>query len=179
MGRMISPEVLRRYPIFASFDDAILKQLAMLADTVQIRAGAKIFEEGDKADSLYVILEGEVELSLSHGRAAVGAVAVTKLGGGEVFGWSSIVEPYRYQLSAEASKLTRLARFDGVALSEAMTHNPAMGHKLMGRIAQVIGGRLMDLRVQLVSLIEGERLQDLAGRDSLYVSEGGRASPYE
>jgi CRP-like cAMP-binding protein len=179
MGRMISPEVLRRYPIFASFDDVVLRQLATLAGTVQMRAGEGIFEEGDKADYFYLILEGQVELSLSHGRAAVGQVAVTRLGGGEVFGWSSIVEPYRYQLSAEASKPTRLARFDGVALCEAMTHNPAMGHKLISRIAQVIGGRLMDLRVQLVSLIEGERLQELAGRGSLYVSEGGRATPYE
>lgn len=179
MGRMISPEVLRRYPIFASFDDATLRQLAKLATIEQLRPGVTLFSEGDKADSLYLILEGEVELNLHHGRAAVGEVAVTKLSGGDLFGWSSVVEPYQYRLSASTLCVCSIARFDSVALCEAMTHNPAMGYKLMSRIAQIIGGRLMDLRVQLVSLIEGERWQELAGRESLYMSEGGRATPYE
>ena len=179
MARMISPEVLRGYPIFASFGDAMLKQLAMLANVVQLPPETTIFREGDKADALYLILEGEIELSLSHGRPAVGQVAVTKLSKGDVFGWSSIVEPYQYHLSASTLGKGNFARFDGVTLCEAMTHNPAMGYKLMSRITQIVGGRLMDLRVQLVSLIEGERWQELAARRSLYISAGGTTTPRE
>ena len=29
---MISPEILRRYPYFAGIDDAVLRQLAMIAE---------------------------------------------------------------------------------------------------------------------------------------------------
>ncbi len=157
----------------------MLKKLAMLASVVQLPPDSVVFSEGDKADALYLILEGEVELSLGHGRPTVGQVAVTKLTKGDVFGWSSVVEPYKYHLSASTLRQGIIARFDGVALCEAMTHNPAMGYKLMTRITQIIGGRLLDLRVQLVSLIEGERWQELAGRRSFYISAGGRATPNE
>ena len=50
---------------------------------------------------------------------------------------------------------------------------------MMTRVAQIIGERLVNLRRQLVSLVEGERFELLVGKDPYYLFEGGRSVPLE
>ena len=54
---MISPEVLRRYPYFASVDDDSLKAVAVIADEKTIPAGTHLFSEADPADTLRAVSE--------------------------------------------------------------------------------------------------------------------------
>ena len=58
---MISPEILRRYPYFAAADDKELRDLAMLCEEESIPSGTVMYQEGDRADKLYIRVEGEVE----------------------------------------------------------------------------------------------------------------------
>jgi len=177
MGIMVSPELLRRSPFFSSMEDAWLTQLAILGSVVEVEPGQSLFHEGDPAEALYLIVEGGVELRLAHGRANIGGVVVADLGRGDILGWSSVVEPHRYSVSAVARRRSRLIRFEAAGLCQAMAHQPAMGYLLMSRIVRIIGDRLAQLRVEIVSLIEGDRWQDFSGRKSHYVSEGGRSAP--
>ena len=64
---MISPEVLRRYPYFGGISDESLKQVAMLADEVKVPAGTQMFNEGDPANYLYLIVRGEVNIQYELG----------------------------------------------------------------------------------------------------------------
>ncbi len=59
---MISPEILRRYPFFSFLTDAQRKALAMIAEEAACEAGAVIFEEGDPASDLYLLLDGSIDL---------------------------------------------------------------------------------------------------------------------
>jgi CRP-like cAMP-binding protein len=59
---MISPEILRRYPYFAAAQDAGLRNLAMICEEELIPAGTVMYREGDKADRLYILVEGEVDI---------------------------------------------------------------------------------------------------------------------
>jgi CRP-like cAMP-binding protein len=177
MGMMISPEVLRRYPLFSGLDDEMIKKLAMAGEKVSIKKGDWLFREGEVAKHLYIILKGKVEIKVSLGKEDMYQVGVTRLVDGDLFGWSSLVEPYKYQLGAVATTTCELAKFDGIRLCELFTHNPAVGYIMMSRITQVIGARLVHLRIRFVSLIEGGRWEQLANQKLMYASVGGRLRP--
>ncbi len=58
---------LRGIPLFRSLPAPRLKLVALMGERLQFEAGAVIIEEGEKADGVYFILGGQVELS--HERA--------------------------------------------------------------------------------------------------------------
>ena len=174
MAVMLSPETLRRFPLFASLEDDVLKQFAIAGEFCQKRKNLWLFREGNRADSLYLILEGEIMILVPLGSKVIQHVGISKLSEGEIFGWSALVEPYQYQLGAKTDSSCTLAKFNGVKLCEIMTHNPYVGYIMMSRITQVIGERLINLRTQFVSLIEGGQWQNLAGEHAFYQFEGGR-----
>ncbi len=113
---MISPEILRRYPFFSRFNATQLKRLAMLAEEEYVPEGTTLFERGQPARAMYLLLEGNVELydeaqdqfdpsiKLSF---YVGSVET-----GEVLGMSAVIPPYRLTATAKASTPCRMIRFD-------------------------------------------------------------------
>lgn len=179
MGKMISPETLRRYPFFASLETDVIKEFAMAGEIVEFVRDAWVFHCGEKAEAFYLILEGSIEIRTALGSEGTRQIGVSTLKRGEMFGWSALVDPYVYQMGAATLSKCKLARFNGVALCELMTHRPDVGYILITRVTNIIGNRLMDLRVRFVSLIEGERWQRLAVRPSVIVEDGGHAKPPE
>ena len=69
------------------------------------QAGATIFEKGDQADEMYVILEGEVEIR--SGNSLLGT-----LGAGEVFGEMGIIDKQPRSASAIARTNCKLGMLD-------------------------------------------------------------------
>ncbi|MDX6226035.1 MAG: hypothetical protein QOE64_2411, partial [Frankiales bacterium] len=55
-------DLLRAAPVFAPLPAAVLAQLAKAARTVAVPAGEVLFEEGTKADSLYIVKTGRLEV---------------------------------------------------------------------------------------------------------------------
>ncbi len=99
---MISPEVLRRYPYFASIDDESLKAVAVIADEKSISAGTRIFHEADPADTLNIVVQGEVEIQYILGSGE--HRTVDTLVEGDILGWSALIEPYKYTAVGTAKK---------------------------------------------------------------------------
>jgi CRP-like cAMP-binding protein len=176
MGFMVSPETLRQFPLFASLQSEILAEFAMSGELVSLASNTTLFHAGEKATALYIILEGCVEIRTAVGLEGTCQIGVSTLRKGDLLGWSALVEPYIYQMSAVATAASKLIKFDGVCICEILTHNPEVGYVIMSRITETIGSRLNDLRVRFISLIEGGRWQHFSVRKSLYIDEGGRAN---
>src|SRR3989339_837083 len=107
---MISPEVLRRYPYFASISEDSLKAIAMMAEEKPIAAGTQLFCEGDPAESLSVIVTGQVEIQYILGNGD--RRTVDTLIEGDLLMWSALVEPYKATAVGTASKPTRLVSIE-------------------------------------------------------------------
>ncbi len=164
MGIMVSPEKLRRFPLFAGLDDAMLKELAMASEEITLNEGEWLFHEGDRADALYVIFSGMIDLKIPVNEDDICPPSLCTLVAGEPLGWSALVEPYVYGLSALAITDVQLIKMDGVRVCELMGHYPTLGYQLMSRLTQIIGRRLTKLCVRFVSLVEGGRWQRLEGQ---------------
>jgi CRP-like cAMP-binding protein len=151
---MISPELLRRFNLFAGLDPAIFKEIAMMADEVAVQKGDWLYTEGEHADSLYLIVSGTVELTINLDNKGTRHTELSRLVEGDVTGPSALLEPYVYTMGAVADTDGKVARIDAQALRELMHKKPEIGYTIMRGLAQALAQRLTDLRVRFVSLTE-------------------------
>jgi CRP-like cAMP-binding protein len=150
---MISPEMLRRFALFAGLDPEAFKEIAMLGEEMVFEPGEWLFHEGDDADELYMILKGVIDLKINIDEKGTRQADLSTLIDGDVVGWSGLVEPYVYTLGAVATSRAQVVRLDAAGLRAMMDSNPALGYRIMTRLAQALGQRLTDLRVRFVSLV--------------------------
>src|SRR5262245_46597833 len=57
-------ETLRKIPLFAGLPTARLKLIAYTAEVVEFAPGETIVKQGDPADAVYILTEGEAEVLL-------------------------------------------------------------------------------------------------------------------
>ena len=144
--------VSRKYaslPFFAPINDVSLKQLAMLAEEKRVPARRTMFYEHDPADCLYVIVQGEVNISytLGNGQQRV----VDTLVDGDLLVWSAMVEPYRTTGIGTTAKETQLLAIPAAPLRELCESDPELGARLMNQVVKLLAHRLVGARVQLAA----------------------------
>jgi CRP-like cAMP-binding protein len=103
-------------------------------------AGNVIFNEGETADHLYVLLEGRVRISIGES----GHVVYIVSHGGEAFGWSSLVGRERYSASAESVEPTILMSFERERFHRVLAKDPVNGMVLYKGLANTLAGRLLE-----------------------------------
>ena len=103
---------LRRAAIFEELQNTEVERLLAVARQQHCHQGECLFLLGDHADKLYVVLSGKVELTfpLSFG-SVVREVPVELKTPGSALGWSALVKPHRFTLSARAAETSELAAF--------------------------------------------------------------------
>jgi CRP-like cAMP-binding protein len=146
---MISPEVLRRFSCFAPISEESLKAVAMMARAECLKAGNRLFGEGDPADCMSIIVDGTVDIQyhLANGDLRT----VDTLIAGDIVGWSALVEPYKMTGTATASKDTNLIMVDAKPLRTLCERDPLLGYRLLKQVARLLADRLNAARVQLAA----------------------------
>ena len=147
---MISPETLRRYPYFGGIGEESLKLVAMLADEVTVPADTRVFNEGDPANYLYLIVRGEVNIQYLLGNDELRTVDT--LVGGDLLVWSAMIEPYKTTAVGTTTKETHLVRISAPKLRELCDEDPLLGYRLTIQIAKLLSHRLEGARIQLASI---------------------------
>lgn len=152
---MISPEILRRYPFFGHLDEQELAQIAMIADESTFEKGDTIFKEGQKADSLYLLEEGSVDLFFhtqeEHDPRSVRKFLVGEINPGEVFAISAFIDPYILTATAVAAQNGQLLKIKGSELRAMFDKDNRMAYHLMIHLMKVFADRLYFTRVQLAA----------------------------
>jgi len=89
-----TPREIESFSSFVNLEEEEIKALAILAEEKRYPAGEFIFYEGEQATKLYLLLEGQVEMLMNTDAQGARHETVMTVEPGEVFGWSSLVEPY-------------------------------------------------------------------------------------
>ena len=142
--------ILAEVPAFGGLGARELETVAGCGRNVRFDAGARLFREGDAADTFYVVRHGSVAVETFV--PARGAVMIETIESGEVIGWSWLFEPYRWHFDARALTVVRATAFDGACLRGKCEADPALGYALMSRFAQVLIERLQWTRLRLLDL---------------------------
>jgi CRP/FNR family transcriptional regulator, cyclic AMP receptor protein len=152
---MISPELLRRYPFFGLLTDAQLKAIAMIAQETTFADGTEIFKEDARADNLYLLMQGSVDLYYTVDTEGVldftKEFLVGEINPGDVFGVSALIEPYKYTATAKADQNIRVINIDAIALRNLLEQDPKMSCVIMHQVAKAYAERLQLTRIQLAA----------------------------
>ncbi len=147
---MISPEQLRRYPYFADISETALKEVAMVSEETSATADTTLFSDGDRADSLYILVEGEVDLKYTLGNGE--QRTVDTLVAGDLLLWSSLVEPYRSTATGICKTDVKLISIDGKQLKTLCESNHDLGYRMLICLTKLLANRLEGARVQLATI---------------------------
>ena len=131
------------YELLNGLSPAEAEQILELGTRLIVPSGTLLFRLGDPADRLFLTERGRIRLTLPmHLRGKEEDVLVEERSPGQTVGWSALIPPYRFTLSAAASLDTEVIALPQKALREYMAAQPAVGCKIALNLAVVIGHRL-------------------------------------
>ncbi len=118
-------------------------QVMKLAKRTILTSGAELFHLGDVAGSIYLIARGRLRLTLPmQVRNHEEDMLVEERAPGQTVGWSALIPPYRFTLTATAPLETEVLALSREALMEHFAANPGTGYAVSMNLASVIGERL-------------------------------------
>ncbi len=149
---------LKRTEVFLGLEDSELARIASLPSCHEERyeRGEVIFKADDPAKYFYVLMEGQVDLV--SGIPVPGQTQgplVERINTGSSFGWSAIVEPYYYVLSAVCSEPSRLVAIGGKELLVLFREDNRLGYEVLRSLTKIIGTRV---RTVGQSVVKGRRV---------------------
>ena len=131
------------YELLDGLSPAEAEQILELGTRLIVPSGTLLFRLGDPADRLFLTERGRIRLTLPmHVRGKEEDVLVEERSPGQTVGWSALIPPYHFTLSAAASLDTEVIALPQKALREYMAAQPAVGCKIALNLAVVIGHRL-------------------------------------
>jgi CRP/FNR family cyclic AMP-dependent transcriptional regulator len=164
---MISNELLKRYPFFASLNNDQLKSLADAGKVFEVEEGYRFFQEGDELDTLFLVEDGRIAIVMEVTDHSViqplsnqltnnlinKEVTVSTLGNGEVFGWSALVPPHISTASAKSIRMSRIVAFDCTKLRPQFKKDCQFAYMMLLKASQVIRQRMRDMRMESLAFI--------------------------
>ena len=114
-------ERLRATPLFGGLDDERLTRLIERGEIVDVAAGDRLIGEGEVADALYVILEGEFDVAKQSGRAEI---PLARVGPGALQGEIAALEGGRRLASVRAVTDGEALRIPVDAIRELLDAGP-------------------------------------------------------
>lgn len=141
---MIDRAFIKDVAIFEGLSDTQLDKIKDCCIENGFRQGDKLFSEGDAADHQWIVTEGQVDLRFDlPGRPTSVKNTISSVSAHEPFGWSSLVEPNKYALSAYcATRQCGIVTIDRKDLLRLFEQDAGMGYRVMTNLANIIGKRL-------------------------------------
>jgi CRP-like cAMP-binding protein len=142
---------LESVPLFKDVDDDILHLLEPLFEPYACPVGTVIFEQGDPAHYLYLILNGSVELRYKPYDGP--AITVTNLCQGNIFGWSAAIGNSVYTSGTVCKDDCRAIRISKRNLLDLCAREPEAGQTILNLLAESVSSRWTDAKNQIQALL--------------------------
>lgn len=147
----MNTELLNRFALIEGFTEDQINLLRPLIEDVIIATDQVIFDQGDRANFLYFVLEGKVSIRFNPEDGPV--LSVAELDEGDVFGWSSALGSECYTSSAICTEGGIFIRMEGDELKNLCQEHPETGILILNRLAGVIAQRLRSTHEKVVELL--------------------------
>lgn len=140
-GSVIAASRLREIPIFADLDEAQLGWLGGHTRFVRLSAGEALFHEGDPAELMFAVIEGEIRGKAEKGKPDGRLYVLTP---GKVSGMLPHSRMTHFPITTRAGVPTLVACFSTDFLPEMLSRIPV----LESRLASVMADRVRDTTEQ-------------------------------
>ncbi|MFC1868034.1 cyclic nucleotide-binding domain-containing protein [Thermodesulfobacteriota bacterium] len=149
---MISLDFLEKVEVFKGLDDDRLSAVLDCCQESEYHRGEKLFGVKEKPLYLWAVIEGEIELRQERPESTqLKEICIASLTETMTFGWSSLVPPFKYSLSAYcASRSCRVLTVEAKCLTRLFQEDSKLGYMLMSKIVSVVGTRFYQLREEII-----------------------------
>jgi len=121
------------------------------AERVSFKAGDFVYEKGDKAESFFIILDGEITLRTPSANGL--SLVIDQLGKGAIFGGPLGQRRKSYCLSAQCSRKAKLLKVGISVLNRLMDKDERMGLHLQRHVANAYFNRYIDTMKKLQAIV--------------------------
>lgn len=151
---MVNADLLKGLP------EAEAGRVLALGRRMLLTAGAQLFHLGDDAENIYLVTRGRLRLTLPMQVCdREEDVLLEEASSGQAVGWSALIPPYRFTLTATAPLETELMVLPREGLNRYFAEHPETGQTVAWNLSGIIGQRLQ--LFQAMWLREIQRMVEL------------------
>jgi CRP-like cAMP-binding protein len=140
-------DLCHEYPLFSELSAEQMYAVRQLCREECFYPGYTLFEDGEAATKMYVLVDGEIEVFFAIGEA--GMVQVDRVGAGEIFGCSALVPPYVHTSTARPKTRVEVLELDAAALRKLFEDDPRLAVSIQQYVIQCLLARIVDFRLEL------------------------------
>jgi CRP-like cAMP-binding protein len=127
-------ETLRNIPLFAGLPTPRLKLIAYTAEMVRFEPGEVIVRQGDPADAVYILAEGEAEVLLTNDEGE--ELSLGTMGRHTLFGEIGVLCKGRRTTTVKAKEPVVTYKISSQLFLELVRSSPEIGMQVMTVLAQ-------------------------------------------
>lgn len=142
---------LTQFDIFKGLKSSQIEQLKPLMNFCSFSKDMVIFEQGNKAEYIYILVKGEVAISYKPYDGQ--PIIVARIHPGNVFGWSSALNRDTYSSAALSVIESEAIRIHGTSLQTLCEICPNTGAIFLDRLAGVISDRIRHTHHEILALL--------------------------
>jgi CRP-like cAMP-binding protein len=167
---MNSIDILRKAKDLKGLNDAQLTAIQECCTEKEYNREDRLFKQGETASLMWLLNEGEISLrfdvpcqkpydsySLLKENGTETAETTSKdntvsvITNGMIFGWSCLVQPYVYSLSAYCeSDNCKVIQLDRDSLLKVFSKDPKIGYLIISKTLNIVGQRFHELQTEVV-----------------------------
>lgn len=148
-------DTLPLIPLFLDFEPAQIDLLKALFEQFNCPLETVIFNQGDPAKYVYILIKGEVAI---HYKPYDGSsITLTRLHSGDVFGWSAVVGSTYYTSSIVSESMIESLRIKRNDLRTLIQNHPEIGKIIIDRLANIVSPRWKNAHAQVQSILNSDQ----------------------
>ena len=129
LGRNTKIELLKRVPLFAGCSKAELREIAIVADELDLREGRTLVREGQRGREFFVLVTGTVRVSRKGRKLA-------ELGPGDWFGEIALLTDTPRSATVTATSPIRVLVLTDRAFRRVVEWMPSIALKVLATVGQ-------------------------------------------
>ena len=137
--------------IFEDLNEKMINLLTRLFEVFSCQPGTVIFQQGDRAEYLYLVIDGKVDMSFKPYDGTPMTISHVEKGG--LFGWSAVVGSDTYTSTAIAIEGLEAYRIQGSDLLRFCREHPEAGKDILERLASTVSSRWKNAQDQVKSVL--------------------------
>jgi len=136
---------IRQSDLFWGLNQNVVNRVMGIAQRETYTQGDVLFRRGDAARHLFILAQGEVEITTGEANARVYKGSRV----GEAFGWGSLIERSTYGGSAVCATPVVVLKLDCDRLLKLLDSDMQSGYLFFKHLSRALGGRLIQAYRQM------------------------------
>ncbi len=144
--------ILKGHELFKNLSLEGVEKISRCSERKRYAKDEMVFEHGQKAEFLFLLMDGKVLLQLPA-KPDEYRIVISKIEKGEFFGLSPVLGSTKYTLEAKCGKNAEILAINATCLTDVLQAECTAGFAIMSEVAQTYFNRYVELLDRLQNIV--------------------------